>query len=167
MVDKMHKTTLAIKKKAKVKKCKKPFKSVCTLIQQKWVSPKEINIILKNKLILEPNATIFKILNRLYKIIININQRHQIANQKKVKSPLSVIAPAKTGNEISNKKAVIKTDQTNKGNRRKYKPGQRILKIVTIKFIAPAIEEIPAICKLKIAKSTPHPEWAKRELNGG
>jgi hypothetical protein len=154
----MHKTTLAIKKKAKVKRCKKPFINVCTLIQQKWVSSKEINIILENKLILEPKATLFKILNRLYKIISNINQRCHIANQKKVKSSLSVIAPAKTGNEISNKKAVINTDQTNKGNRLKYKPGQRILKIVTIKFIAPAIEEIPAICKLKMAKSTPHPE---------
>jgi hypothetical protein len=29
-----------------------------------------------------------------------------------------------------------------------------MLKIVTIKFIAPKIDEIPAKCKLKIAKST-------------
>jgi len=36
-----------------------------------------------------------------------------------------------------------------------------------MKFIAPAIEEIPAICKLKIAKSTAHPECAKIELKGG
>jgi len=30
--------------------------------------------------------------------------------------------------------------------------------IVTIKFIAPNIDEIPAKCKLKIAKSTDPPE---------
>jgi hypothetical protein len=69
-----------------------------------------------------------------------------------------VIAPAKTGKESNNKIAVIKTDHTNKGNLRKYIPGQRIFTIVTIKLIAPAIEEIPAICKLNIAKSTAHPE---------
>jgi hypothetical protein len=78
-----------------------------------------------------------------------------------------VIAPAKTGNDRSNKKAVIKTDHTKSGNLRKYKPGQRILKIVTIKLMAPAIEEIPAICKLKMAKSTPQPECASTELKGG
>ena len=68
------------------------------------------------------------------------------------------MAPASTGSESNNKKAVINMDQTNKGNLRKYKPGQRILIIVTIKLIAPAIEETPAICKLKIAKSTAQPE---------
>ncbi len=34
-------------------------------------------------------------------------------------------------------------------------------------MIAPAIEETPAKCKLKIAKSTAQPECAKIELNGG
>ena len=62
---------------------------------------------------------------------------------------------------------MIKTDQTNNGNRLKYKPGHRIFIIVTIKFIAPAIEETPAICKLKIAKSTAQPECANTELRGG
>jgi len=33
-----------------------------------------------------------------------------------------------------------------------------MLLIVTIKLMAPAIEEIPAKCKLKIAKSTDAPE---------
>jgi len=37
-------------------------------------------------------------------------------------------------------------------------PGQRILIIVTIKFIAPKIDDAPAKCKLKIAKSTEGPE---------
>jgi len=36
-------------------------------------------------------------------------------------------------------------------------PGTRILIIVTIKLIAPKIEEIPARCKLKMAKSTAPP----------
>ena len=31
--------------------------------------------------------------------------------------------------------------------------------MVTIKLIAPNIEEAPAICKLKIAKSTDGPGW--------
>jgi len=78
-----------------------------------------------------------------------------------------VIAPANTGKDNNNKIAVMKTDQTNKGKRRKYIPGHRILTIVTIKLMAPAIDEIPAICRLKIARSTEHPEWAKTELNGG
>jgi hypothetical protein len=39
-------------------------------------------------------------------------------------------------------------------------PGQRIFKIVTIKLIEPKIEDTPAICKLKIAKSTEGPECA-------
>jgi len=39
-------------------------------------------------------------------------------------------------------------------------PLERIFKIVTIKFTAPAIDEIPAICKLKIAKSTAAPGCA-------
>jgi hypothetical protein len=33
-----------------------------------------------------------------------------------------------------------------------------MFKIVTIKFIAPKMEDIPARCKLKIAKSTAPPE---------
>jgi hypothetical protein len=33
-----------------------------------------------------------------------------------------------------------------------------MLAIVTIKFMAPRIDETPAICKLKIAKSTEPPE---------
>ena len=39
--------------------------------------------------------------------------------------------------------------------------------IVTIKFIAPAIDEIPAKCKLKIAKSTAAPECAMTPDSGG
>jgi len=69
-----------------------------------------------------------------------------------------VIPPAKTGSDNSNKNAVINTDQTNKGILYIVKPGTRMLNIVVIKFIAPNKEEIPAKCRLKIAKSTAPPE---------
>jgi len=55
-----------------------------------------------------------------------------------------VIAPAKTGRESSNKKAVINTDQTNKGNLSIVNPGALMLKMVVIKFIAPIIDDAPA-----------------------
>jgi len=58
-----------------------------------------------------------------------------------------VIAPAKTGKDNNNKKAVMKTAQTNNGVRFAVIPGARILVIVTIKLIAPKIEETPAKCK--------------------
>jgi hypothetical protein len=46
-------------------------------------------------------------------------------------------------------------------------PRQRILNIVTIKLIAPAIEDTPARCKAKIPASTDAPECAKTPLKGG
>ena len=54
-----------------------------------------------------------------------------------------VIAPANTGNDNSNKKAVTNTDHTNKGRRCIDIPGARILKIVVIKLIAPKMEDMP------------------------
>jgi hypothetical protein len=69
-----------------------------------------------------------------------------------------VIAPARTGKDNNNKKAVIKTDQTIKGSLCIDIPGALILKIVVIKFIAPKMEEAPDKCKLKIARSTAGPE---------
>jgi hypothetical protein len=68
-----------------------------------------------------------------------------------------VIAPANTGNDNINNIAVINTAHTNKGILWKVIPGVLILTIVVIKFIAPKIDEIPAKCKLKIAKSTEPP----------
>jgi hypothetical protein len=68
-----------------------------------------------------------------------------------------VIAPAKTGKDNNNKTAVTKIDQTNKGILCKVIPGARIFKIVVIKFAAPKIEDAPAKCNLKIAKSTDGP----------
>jgi len=69
-----------------------------------------------------------------------------------------VIAPANTGNDNNNNQAVIKTLHTNKLILWKLHPGCLILIIVVIKLIAPIIELAPAICKLKIAKSTLGPE---------
>jgi hypothetical protein len=57
-----------------------------------------------------------------------------------------VIAPAKTGNDNSNNHAVIQTAQTNKGVRFAAIPGARMLVIVTMKLIAPKIDETPAKC---------------------
>jgi len=68
-----------------------------------------------------------------------------------------VRAAAKTGREKAKRKEVIKTDQTNKGMVSQSMTIIFILKIVTIKLIAPKIEEIPAICKLRIPKSTAGP----------
>jgi len=65
-----------------------------------------------------------------------------------------VIAPAKTGKESNKRIAVINTDQTNKGMLSKLVLKPRILIMVVIKLIAPRIEEAPAKCNLKIAKST-------------
>jgi len=65
-----------------------------------------------------------------------------------------VIPAANTGKDINNKKAVINTAQVNKGIKFIFMPGTLILNIVTMKFIAPKIDEIPAKCKLKMAKST-------------
>ena len=68
-----------------------------------------------------------------------------------------VIPPARTGNDNSNNTAVTNMAQTNKGILCNVIPGALIFKIVVIKFIAPNILDIPAKCKLKIAKSTAPP----------
>ena len=78
-----------------------------------------------------------------------------------------VIAPAKTGNDSNKRIAVTNTDQTNKGMLCIVIPGARIFKMVVIKLAAPKIEDAPAKCKLKIAKSTEGPEWACALARGG
>jgi hypothetical protein len=57
-----------------------------------------------------------------------------------------VIAPANTGKDNNNKKAVIYTAQTNNGVLLAVIPGHLIFVIVTMKLIAPRIEETPAKC---------------------
>lgn len=78
-----------------------------------------------------------------------------------------VIAPARTGRDKRRRRAVIATDQTNRGIRSNVIPGARILITVVIKFTAPKIEEIPAKWRLKIAKSTEDPPWAILADKGG
>lgn len=68
-----------------------------------------------------------------------------------------VIAPASTGKDNSNRMAVRKTDHTNKGVSENFMPMVRMLMIVEMKLIAPRIEEAPARCSEKIAKSTAQP----------
>jgi hypothetical protein len=71
-----------------------------------------------------------------------------------------VIAPAKTGRDSRSRKAVIRTDHTKRGILCLNIPGARILKIVTMKLIAPIIDDAPDRCRLKIARSTDGPECA-------
>lgn len=68
-----------------------------------------------------------------------------------------VIAPARTGSESNKRTTVILTAHTNNGTRSRRRPFHRILTTVVIKLIAPRIEEIPARCREKIARSTEGP----------
>lgn len=54
--------------------------------------------------------------------------------------------------------AVINTAHTNRGILCIVIPGVLMFRIVVIKFMAPRIDDIPARCKLKIAKSIEPPE---------
>lgn len=78
-----------------------------------------------------------------------------------------VIAPAKTGRDNSNKITVIKTAHANRGTRSNNIPNTRKFPTVLIKFTAPRMEEIPAKCREKMAKSTDPPAWAILEERGG
>lgn len=69
-----------------------------------------------------------------------------------------MIAPASTGRDRSNRTAVIKTDQQKREVRSINIPILRRLPTVLIKFTAPKIEDTPAKCREKIAKSTAAPE---------
>jgi hypothetical protein len=55
---------------------------------------------------------------------------------------------------------VIYTAQTNNGVLCAFIPGARMFLIVTIKLIAPKIDDTPAKCKEYIAQSTDAPECA-------
>jgi hypothetical protein len=69
-----------------------------------------------------------------------------------------VIAPAKTGNDSSSSSnAVIPTAQTNSGIRSGFILSGFMLIVVEMKFTAPKIDETPARCNEKIAKSTDAP----------
>ena len=78
-----------------------------------------------------------------------------------------VMAPAKTGNDKSNRNVVTRIDQTNRGIRCKVKPGALILRMVVMKFIELKIDDAPARCKLNITKSTAGPGCPAELDKGG
>jgi hypothetical protein len=78
-----------------------------------------------------------------------------------------VIAPANTGSDRSSNTTVIVTAHTNNGIRSKVNPCHRILITVVIKLTAPRIDDAPARCSEKIAKSTDGPAWAIFLARGG
>src|SRR5690606_17195493 len=68
-----------------------------------------------------------------------------------------VMAPASTGSDSSSRNAVTSTDHTNSGILCSVMPGARMLKMVVMKLIAPRMDEAPAICIDRMAKSTDGP----------
>jgi hypothetical protein len=68
-----------------------------------------------------------------------------------------VIAPAKTGRDSSKRTTVIVTAHTKSGIRSRRKPCHRILITVEMKLTAPKIDEAPAKCNEKMARSTEGP----------
>lgn len=78
-----------------------------------------------------------------------------------------VIAPAKTGRDNSRRTTVITTAHTNSGIRSRRSPDHRILITVVMKLMAPRIEDAPAKCNEKIAKSTDGPACAMFLARGG
>lgn len=78
-----------------------------------------------------------------------------------------VMAPASTGSDKRSRIVVTFKDQTNRGTRSNRKPDVRMLKIVVIKLIDPRIDDVPARCKEKIARSTDGPACAIFLASGG
>ena len=78
-----------------------------------------------------------------------------------------VIAPANTGRDRSRRIVVINTDQTNSGTWSMLMPGARILITVDMKLIEPRIDDAPAKCSEKIARSTDPPLCAALLAKGG
>jgi hypothetical protein len=68
-----------------------------------------------------------------------------------------VMAPARTGSDSSSRNTVTRIDQTNSGILCRVMPGARMLKMVVMKLMAPRIEDAPAMCSEKIARSIAGP----------
>jgi hypothetical protein len=77
------------------------------------------------------------------------------------------MAPARTGKDRRSNSAVMATAQTNRGIRSGFIFLGFILIVVEMKFTAPRIEDTPARCSEKIAKSTDAPAWAIPLARGG
>ena len=78
-----------------------------------------------------------------------------------------VIAPASTGRLSSSSTAVTMIAQVKSGTRSRVIPGARMDHSVTMKLIAPSVDEIPARWRAKIARSTEAPEWDPSAERGG
>lgn len=78
-----------------------------------------------------------------------------------------VIPAARTGRDRRSRTAVIRTDHTNSGVWYCDRAGGFMLMIVVMKLIAPKIEDTPARCREKMAKSTEAPAWARFPARGG
>src|SRR5690606_38941332 len=74
------------------------------------------------------------------------------------------MAPARTGSDSSSRKAVTSTDHANSGILWMVMPGARMLKMVVMKLTGPVIDEAPAMCSDRIAKSTAGPGWPDAPL---
>lgn len=68
-----------------------------------------------------------------------------------------MIAPASTGSDRSSSRAVMATDHTNRGIRSGFMLFGFMLIVVEIKFTAPRMEDTPARCREKMARSTDAP----------
>lgn len=68
-----------------------------------------------------------------------------------------MIPPARTGRDKRRRIVVITTDQTNSGIRSAEHPLGRMFRAVVMKLIEPRMEEIPARCREKMARSTEGP----------
>src|SRR5215468_10392957 len=77
-----------------------------------------------------------------------------------------VMAPASTGSASSSRNTVTRIDHTNSGILWSVMPGARMLKMVVMKLMAPRMEEAPARCSDRIAKSTAGPGWPVVESGG-
>ncbi len=76
------------------------------------------------------------------------------------------MAPASTGSASRSRNAVTRIDHTNSGILCSVMPGARMLKIVVMKLIAPRIDEAPARCSARIAKSIAGPGCPEVESGG-
>ena len=78
-----------------------------------------------------------------------------------------MIAPARTGSDSKSNTTVITTAHTNRGIRSSCIPCHRILITVVIKLMAPKIDDAPAKCREKMARSTDGPACAMFDDSGG
>lgn len=78
-----------------------------------------------------------------------------------------VIAPASTGSESNRSRTVNTTAHANSGTRSSRIPFHRMFITVVMKFTAPIIDDAPAKCREKIARSTDGPACARFLASGG